>query len=95
MCLRSCSYSGINGRMIDVEKTTVSINVRSFRGAVVVLKVSKQAGMEDVSLLAEDEKPDMPDAQVPEESSNLWNTLSRYLPDASREIQTLYGPNPI
>lgn len=74
--MRVCSYSGKDGHMRELEGATISINVRSFRGAVVVLKVSKQPGMEAVNLLTEDQKPGH-SAGDSDDSSNLWNTLSR------------------
>lgn len=60
--------------MEELEGNEVSINVRSFGGATVVLKVSKKEGMEGVELLTEEvqKSGDSDSAQ-----SGLWNTLSR------------------
>ena len=74
------SYSGgdHSGSMEELLDNKVSINVRSFRGFGVVLKVSKRPGMEEASLLTDEmseEKSTSDDDSG--DSNNLWNTFSR------------------
>lgn len=75
------SFSGgvTSGKMAELEGSEVSINVRSFGGASVLLKVGKKAGMERVELLADDVSPDTDKKSADDDAapSGLWNTLSK------------------
>lgn len=62
--------------MEEVEGNQVAINVRSFAGASVTLKVGKKEGMEDAELLAEESPAGVGEDIVA--PSGLWDTLSRY-----------------
>ena len=55
----------------------VPINVNSFRGAGVVVKVAKKPGMESTSLLAGDDESAESGKAAEKKPSNLWNTLSK------------------
>ena len=70
-CSHWCSHIGGDGRA----GSTVSITVRSFRGAGVVVYVAKQPGMESVQLLVDDRNEDKPDEQ--DDGGNIWSSLSR------------------
>ncbi len=59
--------------MEELEGSTVSINVRSFGGASVTIKVGKKAGMENAELL-------MDEVSGGEKAANgLWHTLTQYV----------------
>ena len=57
----------------------VPINVNSFSGAGVVVRVAKKPGMESVSLLTGDDDDSESESATTKEKKkpNLWNTLSR------------------
>ncbi len=70
------SYSDKTGRMSEANGTDVSIDVRSFKGATMLVKVKKRPGMEKMNLLASEGQNQK--ANGPEEpDSNIWDTLSR------------------
>lgn len=73
----TCSYSvggSISGKMEKLGDEEVSINVQSFVGAGVILKVGKRPGMEDVSLLNDEKQSGESKAS---DSSNIWSSLSK------------------
>ena len=68
--------------MVETEDSEVSIDVRGFRGAAVVVKVKKRPGMEKVNLVAADGQSQTPETEGGGGGggggpSNIWNTLSR------------------
>lgn len=63
--------------MEEVQGSQVSINVRSFAGASVTLKVGKKEGMENVELLAGDTPVKTPPTDEATPLNGLWDTLSK------------------
>jgi len=78
VCVLVCSYSDKNGEMVEMEGSDLSIDVRSFRGAVVVVKVKKRPGMEKVNLLAAEGQSSGPGGNPGPMGGNIWDTLSRW-----------------
>ena len=75
--LSGFSYSGgdTSGKIEELEGSEVSINVKSFTGAAVVLKVGRKLGMENVELLTDNVSEKSVNGDPP--ASGLWNTLSK------------------
>ena len=71
-----CSYSisDSKGRMEELLNDEVSINVRSFGGSAVIVRVGKKEGMESEQLLEDTSGEPSPGAK---EGENLWSTLSK------------------
>lgn len=55
----------------------VPINVNSFRGAGVVVKVAKQPGMESTNLLAEGDESAEAENAKENGKTNFWSKLTR------------------
>lgn len=55
----------------------VPVNVKSFTGSGVMVKVDKKKGMESVNLLAGDAAESASERKDDEKKGNLWNTLSK------------------
>lgn len=72
-----CSYSGgdTDGRIKELQATEVSINVRSFAGVGVTLKVMKKVGMEGVELLSDVTQTE--EATDENAAGDLWSTISK------------------
>ena len=74
----SSAYSHVGGdSRISHSTDEVPINVNSFRGAGVVVKVAKQPGMESTNLLAEDDESAEVDKAKEKGKTNFWNRLTR------------------
>lgn len=63
--------------MEELQVSEVAINVRSFAGAGVVLKVAKKVGMENVELLAHDTLEKEKSSEDEPVVGDLWSTLSK------------------
>ncbi len=61
--------------MEELLSNEISINVGSFGGAAVTVRVGKKEGMERVELL--EETPSEPTAAAAEEERDLWSALSK------------------
>ena len=73
--------------MAELEESgELSINVRSFAGTTVLLKVGKKPGMERVELLADETSADTDKKAYDSAPSGLWNTLSKYSVDKGGAI---------
>ena len=72
---RSYSGGGDIGRMEELVGDEVLINVKSFTGAAVTLKVRKKIGMEDMELLTDEVPEEKMDAEP--SAGGLWDTLSK------------------
>lgn len=76
-CLSDCLCRHLGGDSnVKHSQDEVPINVHSFRGAGVVIKVAKKPGMESVSLLAEDDES-AESSKKQKKQPNLWNSLSK------------------
>ena len=75
VCVYSYSTEG-SGKMVELVGEEISINVGSFGGAVVTVRVGKKKGMERVDLLQE--SLDEPTAQTEDDGDGLWSALSKY-----------------
>jgi hypothetical protein len=72
------SFSEGGGKLVELEGSEVSVNVRSFTGTTVLLKVAKKAGMEGVELLSDGEAPVEEGADDGDAvAGGLWDTLSK------------------
>ena len=63
---------------METDGSDLSIDVGSFRGAVVAVKVKKRPGMEKVNLLAAEGQSSGPEGDPGPMGGNIWDTLSRY-----------------
>lgn len=73
----SYSKSSSDGQFEELEGSEVAIDVRSFRGAVMIVKVKKKPGMEGTSLLG-DKTLSEGESATDGEDSGIWNTIYRY-----------------
>lgn len=73
------SYSDKDGRMVETEGAALSVDVRGFRGAAIVVKVKKRPGMEKVNLLEAEGQPGSESGGREEGPGGgiIWDTLSR------------------